>query len=241
MPENGNNEGSFMAFGNLKTSREGSILSILNERKIQRGVPVTEGTAPAPAAAPVVPAAPAPAAANEALPKRKTAAELKKVRKMAKKREMKTTDKSRSTSMKRVWASKRKAMLVGWKNRKKLYGPSGRKAAESLSSILSTLDSYREAGTVLAGEDYEELKNLVSGYMTAVMADEEITPDQIYEAILFNVAPLMAIVESVAERDDSAFEARDIENLDKYVEFIESEELNDEPVVEGTDDGTDNQ
>lgn len=164
---------------------------------------------------------------DEAGPKRKTTGELKKASKMRKKREMKTKSSKRSIAMKGMWKKKRKQMLLGWKHRKKLYGTSGRKAKEAMESIFDILTGIRESQTI-EKQEYSEIKEKLMDYLYSVVADDSVEADEVYEALLFDIAPVMAIVESVVDRENGPdLTERDLENLDSYLTYVEDEVLGD--------------
>lgn len=134
----------------------------------------------------------------------------------------------RESSVKTSWKNKINEKSKSEDDEEALYGPSGSKTLESLSSVLSILDNYREGedNLELSSEDYEGIKESIANYMTSVMADDGVTNEEIYESILFNVAPIMAVIETVAD-NEGVFEEVDLENLDKYIDYLENEELAD--------------
>lgn len=165
---------------------------------------------------------------DEAGPKRKTTGELKKAGKMRKKRELKATNPKRSMAMKGMWKKKRKQMLLGWKHRKKLYGPSGRKAKEAMESIFDVLTNIHENQSI-EKQQYADIRENLMNYLYSVVADDSISAEEVYETILFDIAPVMAIVESVVDREDGPdLEERDLENLESYLTYVESEVLKEE-------------
>lgn len=173
-------------------------------------------------------------------PTKKSRAELNKIKKKRMMRKGKAKDPKRSAAMRKVWASKRSQMMKGWKNRKKLYGPSGRLAEESMKAIKDFLASLMKS-KVLIPESYGEFKKSVGNFITAVVADSEATPEQVYEAVLFNVSPLQAIIEGIADREEMDVTETDIENIDKYFKFLDEDSPEDEGDGDDGDDGGDDE
>lgn len=167
-------------------------------------------------------------------PTKKSRAELNKIKKKRELRKSKPKDPKRSASMRKVWAQKRTQMMKGWKNRKKLYGPSGRLAEDAMKSIKDFLTSLIKSKTLIP-ESYQEFKVNIGNFITAVVAEADATAEQVYEAVLFSVSPLQAIVEGIADRDEMEVTETDIENINKFFTYLD-EEISDDSANE--DEGT---
>jgi hypothetical protein len=169
-------------------------------------------------------------------PRKKTRAELNHLKKLRKLRAGKPKDPARSKSMRTVWATSRKAMMVGWRNRRKLYGKTGRLVDQALAAIRSFLESVIESKTLIP-ESYEEFKGAIGDLVIALVADENMTSSDVYEAILFHVSPIQAIIEGIADREDLDVTEEDMDNIEKYYKYLDEDDpdsTNEDELPDGT-------
>lgn len=151
----------------------------------------------------------------EEVAKKKSASERAKAKKQRALRKNKPKDPKKARAMKKAWAANRAGMMKGVKTRKRLYGEN--EANVSFNVVKGIFEEIKQEGKI-SDSSYDLFKVSVGNFVASTVLDqEEADSVEVYESVLFYIAPAMAVVESVHEKGNLDLESEEGTHLDSLI------------------------